>query len=48
MPTDQFVLGCWFLAMFGMGFIFGLLAMWWVVIEVKEGRWPGKRSDQNR
>ncbi len=35
MPGDQFVLGCWFLAMFGMGFVFGMLAVWWIAVEAK-------------
>lgn len=38
MPSDQFVLGCWFLTMFSLGFIFGMLAFWWITIEVKESR----------
>jgi hypothetical protein len=32
-PGDHFVLCCWFLTMFGLGFIAGLLAAWWIAIE---------------
>jgi hypothetical protein len=38
MPEDQFVLGCWFLAMFSLGFIAGLLAAWWIAVELKARR----------
>jgi hypothetical protein len=44
MPSDQFVLGCWFLAMFSLGFIFGMLVFWWIVVEVRaDRRLPGRR-----
>lgn len=36
MPGDQFVLGCWFLTMFSLGFIAGLLAAWWIAIDLKD------------
>jgi hypothetical protein len=46
MPCEQFALGCWFLAMFGMGFVFGMLAVWWIAVEVRADRQPSRKVSE--